>query len=217
MLIRITKMVTGIVVALSISLGIVVGLAACGDAGTSTGGANPAVEVQTSPSVTPEKSAVEPTEAAPDGWTTFVSEADGFSVDMPGEPQTSTQSMDSALGELTFQFFQVTEGTALYMVTYNDYPIEMTEDDLDPESVLQEGIDATAQGGEAENVRRIDVQGNPAIEGEINLQEKTHIWYRSILVNKRLYQMVMTAPESDKSEFADEVGRFLESFKLLNQ
>ena len=81
--------------------------------------------------------------------------------------------MDSALGELTFQFFQVTEGTALYMVTYNDYPIDMTEDDLDPESVLQDAIDATAQGGEAENVRRIDVQGNPAIEGEINLQEKT--------------------------------------------
>src|SRR5215203_3870028 len=98
MLIRITKMVTGIVVALILSAGIVVGLAACGDAGTSTGSATQAVEVQTSPSVTREKSAGEPTEAAPDGWATFVSEADGFSVDMPGEPQTSMQSMDSALG-----------------------------------------------------------------------------------------------------------------------
>ena len=85
MLIRITKKVTGIVVALSVSLGILVGLAACGDAGTSTGGANPVAEVQTAPAYAGEECG-EPTEAAPDGWTTFVSEADGFSVDMPGEP-----------------------------------------------------------------------------------------------------------------------------------
>jgi hypothetical protein len=72
----------------------------------------------------------------PNVLVTFTSEADGVSVEMAGEPQTSTQSMDSALGELTFHFFQATNGAAHYVVSYNDYPADMTAADLDPDSIL---------------------------------------------------------------------------------
>ncbi len=213
--IQVTSAVHRAIFTLFLALAIALVLVACGDGGTSTGAVSQPTETPISSPTTAEKSEDEPTEAAPDGWLTYTSEADGFSVDMPGEPQTSTQSMDSALGELTFYFFQLTQGDGFYMVSYNDYPIEMTEDDLDPESVLQEGIDATAQGGEVQNVQRIEVQGNPGIEGEINLQGTTHIWYKSVLVKHRLYQMVMTAPEAEKGEFAGEALRFRESFRLL--
>ena len=192
------------------------GLVACGDAGTPIGSSNPPAQAQKTSPATDEQTD-EPTQVAPDGWMTFTSESDGFSVDMPGEPQTSTRSMDSALGELTFHFFQLTKGSAFYAVSYNDYPAEMTAEDLDTDNVLQSGLEATAQGSQAQNAQRIEVDGNPGVEGEATVQETNHVWYRGILVKNRFYQLVVVAPEADKGEFAGEARRFTESFKLIDR
>jgi hypothetical protein len=210
------------VLAYRVFVGMALGLVACGDTGAPTG-ATEATDAETQPPVTAttvaQQPVAEPTEAAFDGWATFTSEADGFSVDMPGEPQTSSQSMESALGELTFYFFQVTDSAsgAFYAVSYNDYPVDMASEDLDPDSVLQDGLEATAQGSEVENVQRIEMQGHPAIEGEANVQESTHVWYRGVLVNNRLYQLLLGAPQARKSEFSNDARRFFESFTLLGQ
>lgn len=202
--------------------GMALGLAACGGTGASTGATDPAgaaAQAKVTATTLTQQPEPAPTETASDGWVTFTSEADGFSVDMPGQPQTSSQSMESALGELTFYFFQFTDAGsgAHYAVSYNDYPADMTAEDLDPDSVLQNALEATAQGSTVENVQRTEVQGYPAIEGEATLQESTHVWYRGILVNNRLYQLLMGAPEAGKADFADEARRFIESFALLNQ
>jgi hypothetical protein len=193
-----------------------VGLAACGDAGGTGDSTSPPTQppaATSAPVDTPTTEAVLPTA---DGWSTFTAEADGFSVEMPGEPQYITRTMDSALGELTFHFFQITVGTAYYAVTYNDYPIDMAEEDLDPDSFLDDAITSAGGGGEAQNVRRIEVQGNPAIEGEIAAQESTHMWYRGVQVNRRLYQLIAATPEGDKDAFAGDAARFINSFTLLN-
>ncbi|HET9495152.1 MAG TPA: hypothetical protein VFR15_13055 [Chloroflexia bacterium] len=201
---------------------IALGLVGCGGTGApagTTGATDEAAQAQATATTLTQQPVTEPTAAAADDWITFTSEADGFSVDMPGEPQTSSQSMESALGELTFYFFQFTDsGTgAFYAVSYNDYPVDMTAEDLDPDSVLQNGLEATAQGSEVENVQRMEVQGYPAIEGEANLQESTHVWYRGILVNNRLYQLLMGAPQTRKIEYSNEARRLFESFTLLGQ
>jgi hypothetical protein len=208
-----------IILAAIVFAGMALGLAACGGTSAPTDATNAQTQAQATETTAEQQTVDEPAEAAADGWATFTSQADGFSVDLPGEPQTSTQSMDSALGELTFHFFQFTDGEsgAFYAVTYNDYPVDMAAEDLDPESVLQGGLEATAQGSEVENVQRIEVQGHPAIEGEANLQGSTHVWYRGILVNNRLYQLLMGAPATAKSESSNEARRFIESFTLLNQ
>jgi hypothetical protein len=191
------------------------GLVACGDAGSPIASSSPPTLAQNTPATTTQLD--EPAQVVRDGWTTFTSEADDFSVDMPGEPETSTRSMDSAVGELTFHFFQLTKGSAFYAVSYNDYPAEMTAEDLDTDNVLENGLEATAQGSEAQNVQRIEVDGNPGVEGEATVQETNHVWYKGILVKNRFYQLVVVAPEADKGEFGSEARRFTESFKLLNR
>jgi hypothetical protein len=193
-------------------------LVACGDTGTL---ANPtttlngtAVAVAETPSAlaTHERSEL-PTQDTSDGWTTFTSQADGFSVDMPGEPQASTQSTDSPLGDITFYFYQVTDGPAQYAAAYCDYPVETA--DLDADMILQNAIQAAAQGFEVANMQAIDVQGNPGIEGEIN-PPGTYVWFRGMMVENRLYQLIVSTPEARKEFYNGDARRFIESFKLLN-
>jgi hypothetical protein len=195
-------------------LGMTLSLAACGDANT-TISSNNSIEAQRSATTAPEASVGSATEVAQDKWLTFTSETDGFSVDMPGEPQISTQSMDSALGELIFHFFQLTKGTAHYAVSYNDYPVEMTAEDLDADSILNDALGAVAQSSKAGNVQRIDMQGHPGIEGEVSLKGGMHVWYRGVLVYNRLYQLIVAVPEGGKDVFADDAGRFIRSFTIL--
>jgi hypothetical protein len=190
----------------------VLGLVACGDASAP---ASPTAEAKATSTALFEQPTSEPTRGASDGWQTFTSEADGFSVDMPGEPQASQQTTDSALGEITFYFFQLTDGKVQYAVSYNDYPV--AAEDLDAEQVLSNAIQGAAQGGEVQNMQTVEVQGHTAVDGEITIQEVAHVWYRGILVDKRLYQLIVTAPEAGNAEFADEARRFIESFVLLDR
>ena len=196
----------------TILVALIMGLTACGDGGTP---ASPTPRVSAIPTAVLEEPTSEPTGAASDGWLTFTSEADGFSVDMPGEPKASNQSTESPLGEITFYFFQLADGDVQYVVSYNDYPVAL--EDLDAEQVLNDSIEGAAQGSDVENLRMVEVQGNPAIEGEINGQGVTHVWYRAILVGNRMYQLIVTAPEANKGEFTDGAWRFIDSFKLLGQ
>jgi hypothetical protein len=188
------------------------GLAACGDSGAPAG---PTAVVGEAATAVLEAPTGEPTEAASDGWKTFTSEADGFAVDMPGEPQASNQSTESSLGEITFYFFQLAAGDAQYVASYNDYPV--ASESLDAEQLLNDAIEGAAQGSEVDNLRMVEVQGNPGIEGEINALGVTHVWYRAILVANRMYQLIVTAPEASKEEFDAGAWRFIDSFKLLGQ
>src|SRR6266487_1741324 len=184
----------------------ILGLAACGDTGAS---ANPTPEAKQTPTALPEPTREPTTQASSDGWTTFTSEADGFSVDMPVNPQASTRTADSPLGELTFYFFQLTDGNAQYAVAYTDYPVPAEE--LNAEQVLSDAIQGGVQGAEVQNMQTVEVQGNTGIEGEINAQGVTHIWYRAILVENRLYQLIVSSPEADKDQFTNEARRFIDS------
>ena len=191
------------------------GLVACGDTPAPASPTN-------APSATPTtavKQAAEPTTAsqsgggAADGWSTYRSTV-GFSVDMPGEPEVSQQTTPSELGDITVMFFQVNDGTVQYVVGYNEYPIEMTEEDLDADNLLDEAMAGVGQSGEISNVERIQLQGNPGVKGEINIQDTTHVWYTGVLTKNHLYQMIMTAPEGDKADYVDEARRFFDSFAL---
>jgi hypothetical protein len=159
-----------------------------------------------------QERASEPTEAMSGGWTTY--RAEGFSFDMPAEPQASTRSSDSPLGTLTFYFYQSTDGPAQYATAYTDYPVDAT--DLDAEEVLQDAIQGAAQGFEVANMRAIDLQGNAGIEGEIN-PPGTYVWFRGILVKNRLYQFIVSAPEAQKDIVNADARRFIDSFTLLAQ
>jgi hypothetical protein len=205
---RRTTLKLGMVLAAALSIP---ALVACGDSGAPT---NPTAVAKDAPTSVTEQPAIEPTLATSDSWMTFSSEAGGFSIDMPGEPQMSTRSTDSPLGEVTFHFYQLSDGSAQYVVSYNDYPVPLEQLDAQVE-VLDDAIQGAAQGNEMENVQAIEVQGNPGMEGETTIQGQ-HVWYRAILVENRMYQLIASSPESAKDASAFCARRFIESFTLLD-
>jgi hypothetical protein len=81
--------------------------------------------------------------------------------------------------------------------------------------ILQNAIQGAAQGFEVANMQAIDVQGNPGIEGEIN-PPGTYVWFRGMMVENRLYQLIVSTPEARKDFYNGDARRFIESFKLLN-
>ena len=194
-----------------------VSLAACGGSGTPAGPATGTAAP--TPTTVVESAAAEPTDVpAPppsDGWATHSLPA-GFSVDMPGEPQETQQTTTTDLGDITVYFFQVTDGPAYYAASYNDYPQEMAGEDLDSDNMLNDAWKGVGQSGEIVSTQPIEVQGHPGVEGEINVQGTSHIWYRGILVEDRLYQLIVTAPEPEKDQYANGAHRFIESFALDN-
>jgi len=187
-------------------------IVACGD--TSAPASIATTAVAATPTTALDDPPSEPVEASPGGWTTYVSKSEGFSIDMPGEPQASSRSADSPLGKLTFYFYQLSDGPAQYAAAYTDYPVDAA--DLDPESVLQDAIQGAAQGFDVANMQTLDVQGNSAIEGEIN-PPGNYVWFRGILVKNRLYQLIVSAPEAQKDSINADARRFIDSFSLLEQ
>jgi hypothetical protein len=191
------------------------GLAACGDTGAP---ANPTSAVGATPTPiaaeAPEPTTVsEPTGDAAGDWFTYHSTV-GFSVDMPAQPQVSQQSTPSELGDITVMIFQAADGDVQYTVGYNEYPIEMTEQDLDADNLLDEAMAGVGQSGEISNVERIQFQGYPGVKGEINIEDTTHVWYTAVMTKNHLYQMTVTAPEAAKGDYIDEAQRFMDSFQL---
>jgi hypothetical protein len=198
--------------ALALAVVAIFGLAACGDAGVPAVSTPTAAPTSTVAVVEPTMA---PTEDVSGGWQTFTSEEAGFAIDMPGEPQASNQSTDSPLGQITFYFYQLSVGNAHYAVSYNDYPVPVT--DLDIDELLMEGINGAAQGSEVQNVKKADVQGQPGIEGEINGQGVTHVWYKGVMVDARLYQVIFTAPEGERAVFDNSAHKFIDSFALIGR
>jgi hypothetical protein len=134
---------------------------------------------------------------------------------MPGEPQETQQTADTALGEITVYFVQVSDGAVAYGVVYNDDPVDAA--DLDPDQVLEDAINEAAQGETVQNMQKVEVQGYPAIEGEVTIQEVAHAWVRVVLAGKRVYQLIITAPEASNADYADGARRFIESFSLVGR
>ncbi|HST03341.1 MAG TPA: hypothetical protein VLQ48_01250 [Chloroflexia bacterium] len=203
---------TTLVMALLVPL-VMPALAACGETSAPASPTATTGETAETAAAVAETPITRPTQGTSDGWTTFTSQTDGFSVDMPGEPQASTQSTDSPVGDVTFYFYQVTDGPAQYAAAYCDYPVETA--DLDADMILQDAIQGAAQGFEVANMQAVDVQGNPGIEGEIN-PPGTYVWFRGMLVENRLYQLIVSAPEAQKELYDSDARRFIESFTLLN-
>lgn len=197
---------------------LVLGLAACGDAAPTATSATPTTGVSATATTSGDLGESTPTpkatEATADGWKTFTSDEGGFSIDMPGEPTPSSQSAETALGDITFYFYQLGDGDAQYAVSYNDYPVDIDQNNT--ESVLGDAIKGAAQGNEVKNQKTIEIQGHTAVQGEMTIQETAHVWYTGVLVDRRLYQVIFYAPEDQYTDFTDEAERFAKSFVITN-
>ncbi|MBI5564917.1 MAG: hypothetical protein HY870_08485 [Chloroflexi bacterium] len=147
----------------------------------------------------------------------FTSTAGGFSIMTPFTLKESTQSADTAIGQIDFHMFLAESGNVAYMVGYSDYPAEIVQQS-NPEQMLDGGRDCAAANlkGQVISEDKLTLDTHPGREFTINATANNlavTVQARMYLVENRLYQIMLVTP---KSEFnRTEADSFLKSFKLL--
>ena len=147
-------------------------------------------------------------------WKEFSSKEGRFSVLVPGTPSEQTQNLDTGVGAIDLHFFIVEQDGFQYLVSYNDYPDAMVRE-ADADKVLdgaRDGVVANVQGRLLNEVK-VWLADYPGRELRIRIPEgRQTMRTRLYFVGNRLYQVGVLSAED--SAAADEISKFLNSFKL---
>jgi hypothetical protein len=142
-------------------------------------------------------------------WQAYNS--DRFTIQLPGQPVTSTNSEEIAEG-LTLTFDEITfeNDTGAYGLIYTDLPNDYLQE-TDSQTVLDDMsalfLIATQLEGLKELEESINFQGNPGREYRINEQDLA-LALQLYLVEKRVYFLFAV------SEQPNQVNQFLNSFSI---
>lgn len=148
---------------------------------------------------------------------TFASETGEFSIAAPAAFEETQQSVETPVGPVDIYTFTAETDDTAYVVAYSDYPTEIIEQ-TDPQVLLDSSRDGavTNLGGTLVSEEVIDLEGNPGrslvINATANEDQAATINSRIYLVDNRLYQVLVVAPEGESTPEASET--FLDSFDL---
>jgi hypothetical protein len=146
----------------------------------------------------------------PAGWVTYTSDEGQFSVVMPTNPREGTQQRTANGVELNLFTFVSSGGGAEYTIVYVDYAEEIVAGQ-DPRQLLANAFSGVHGTNPVATQQEVDVQGNPGFYAEFE-STSGYAWYKSILRDTRLYQLIVIAPNREAA--ADEADAFLNSFEI---
>jgi len=146
-----------------------------------------------------------------DGWQTITSDEGGFSVSMPGKPIEEARDRDAAAGLFAEHSYKVSNKDATYLLSYTDFPESMHN----PPDELLKYYGIVSSGDTVVQDEQVTVQGNPGRVVELDALGGTYIWYKAVIVGKRLYALSVSAPTTSKEAIAGDAQHFQESFQLL--
>lgn len=179
----------------------------------------------------PPQSARAPVESNPANWKELKSAAGGFSVSMPGEPQTESEPTDTEAGRVEIHSFTVETDLGTYYVSYTVFP-KYSEEPSAVKSVLDAGRDEqVSKGARLLNEKEVKLTGGVVGLEWLIENEGLILRNRTFFVKGRLYQvMFVTTPEvafktgkassdpKDRTELYEEIAsRFQGSFKLVKE
>ena len=144
-------------------------------------------------------------------WEAYKYPADGFRATFPSEPKAEQNKKNASAGLILMNSYcsRVSE-TQLCVAVINEGP---TPTGLTPEAMLSRVKVGVLIAPKAREIHEAEVMldGHKGIEVETE-DETTHLFTRIYLIDKTVYQTVVTFPIS--TPFAD-AKRFLDSFKLI--
>jgi len=146
----------------------------------------------------------------------FTSEPGKFSVLMPKNAATTTQSMDTPIGKVKVTMTAKEEGGIHYLIAYTDYPADKVKA-MDANKSLDGARDGSLKktGGKLILEKKITIgkAKYPGRELLIRLQDgKLWLRQRLYMVKLRQYQAVMVGPENLVKDKTAE--KFFQSFEL---
>jgi len=156
-------------------------------------------------------------ESAQVATESFASEAGQFTIETPAPFEETQQSVETPVGPIEIRTFSAETEETAYVVAYSDYPSEIV-DQTPPEELLDSSRDGaiSSLGGTLVSEEEIEIEGNPGrslvISTDANQNQAATINSRIFLVDNRLYQVLVVAPDGvENTAVADQ---FLNSFDL---
>jgi WD40 repeat protein/CHAT domain-containing protein/tetratricopeptide (TPR) repeat protein len=145
----------------------------------------------------------------------FTSREAGFSVLMPGKPETKTKTLVSLDGPVTLHFFMVRDRLGTFGANYSELPAAALKRQT-PEQILDDATASAAVGvGKKLDERKIKLGEHPGREILIEATGgEVYSRMRFYFFRDRLYQVSVSGP-GRASVATKEADRFLDSFKEL--
>jgi len=147
-------------------------------------------------------------------WKEYRSAEGGFTVLLPGQPALDTKSTNTDLGPIVMHTFMCSTDNLYCSVVYYDVPpgVHKSSDQL-----LEDTCNGFVQGAkltEKAERRAIDIDGYPGRELIGESPDGTFLLMaRYYHVKNRIYLVMVGSAIAEAS--SPEVGRFLDSFRLL--
>jgi hypothetical protein len=147
-------------------------------------------------------------------WKEYRSAEGGFVVLLPGQPALDTKSTTTDAGPIQMHTFMCTTENLYCSVVYYDVPAGVRKS---TDQLLDDTCNGFIQGAkltEKAERRTIDLNGHPGREliGE-SPDGSFLLMARYYLVKDRIYLVMVGSAISEAS--SPEIGRFLDSFRLL--
>lgn len=146
-------------------------------------------------------------------WKEFGSRSESFRALFPGIPEVSKSEVTTPTGTIVSTRFTVRAGAdATYDVMYNDYPKSIVGA-IDRETLLDSTRDGLVHQtkGRIASEKKLKLDGKLGREVEIRGLDATLYTVQLVLVDRRLYQVLVI---DRKSKTAD-TRKFLDSFRIL--
>ena len=145
-------------------------------------------------------------------WKAIKPEGTGISVEMPGDPKPTTQSVDTPAGKVEIVLYVLEVPKGAFLVNATTIPPNA------PPATVDERLDGARNGavnnsgGKLVSESKITLDGHPGRQLLIENAMGLFIHARVFIVDKKLVQTVAV---SDQKDATPDIKRFMDSLKLL--
>lgn len=145
-------------------------------------------------------------------WKKITPDGTGISVEMPGDPKPTTQTVDTPAGKVEIVLYVLEVPKGAFLVNATTIPPNA------PPATVDERLDGARNGavnnsgGKLVSESKISINGHPGRQLLIENSMGLFIHARVFIVDKKLVQTVAV---SDQKDATDDIKRFMDSLKLL--
>jgi hypothetical protein len=141
-------------------------------------------------------------------WQRLAPAGAGFSIMMPGTPQTADQTVQTQAGPLVMHMFGSEIGKTGYAVMYGDYKMQM-----DPKHGLDGVRDGEVGKGRLLGEENITAGGYPGRRILVAMADGNTMVSQFFLAGTKLYQIMYITPNAPR-EALQAAAPFMKSFQL---
>ena len=154
-------------------------------------------------------------------WIKLDNEEFGFIIEFPGQPTSNPQVVNTVLGKIKMNVFQLDLSTdsindnLIYMVNYSEYPDSIINESIDTDDFFKSSINGMVTNihGRLLEETVIDIDGYAARAVRININEGAAVVTSRLVLVRNKYFILMTITETRK-DLNKSMDRFFESFQL---